>query len=462
VRRGGWGLVIAVVTAGAVVLAPAPAGLSAAGQRTAAVFLLALALWVTESLPAAVVAVLAVALQPILGIQEARAAYSSFASPVFFFVLGMYCLATALVGSGIHHRFALHLLRRAGTDPKRVLGALLVGTATVSSIISDLPVCAVFMAVALGVFSRAGIEPGSAFGKAVMVGVPIAAFIGGVATPAGSSVNVLGLYFLEQYGKVRVPFLSWMALGIPMAIVLLPVAWWALLRAFPPERDRIGSAGEVERELAGLGPLTIAERKILVVLGALILLWLLSSWVPALDLALVTLGGSIVLFLPGVRLLTWEQAHRGVGWDGLLMIGGVTSLGAASIATGLAEWMVCALLGGVGAWPPALIVASISAFTVLAHLAVPIAPVITSVLIPPTVALAEAAGYSPAFFALPIAFTASCAFLLPLDAVSLLTYSKGYYRMLDMLRPGAWVSVVWVICMTVLMLILGPVLGFYS
>jgi sodium-dependent dicarboxylate transporter 2/3/5 len=461
VNRAAAGLIAAVVVAAMVALAPAPAGLTPAGQRTAAVFLLALVLWATEALPPAVTAVLTVALQPVLGIQEARAAFAGFASPVFFFVLGMYCLASALVGSGIHNRFALRLLRVAGTDPKRVLGALLLGTALVSAIISDLPVCAVFMTVALGILGRAGIGPGSSFGKAVMIGVPIAAFIGGVATPAGSSVNVLGIYFLERYGNVRVPFVSWSALGIPMVMGLLPVAWWVLLRLYPPERDAIGSSGDVERELTRLGPLSGPERRILLLLGALVTLWVLSSWVPALDLPLVTLGGAIALFLPGIRLLTWEQAHRGVGWDGLLMIGGVTSLGAASVETGLAGWLVKALLGGVGALPPALIVAGISAFVVVVHLAIPIAPVINSVLIPPVVALAAESGYSPAFFALPVAFTASCAFLLPLDAVSLLTYSKGYYRMVDMLKPGALVSVVWVLLMTALMLGLGPPLGFF-
>jgi sodium-dependent dicarboxylate transporter 2/3/5 len=61
---------------------------------------------------------------------------------------------------------------------------------------------------------------------------------------------------------------------------------------------------------------------------------------------------------------------------------------------------------------------------------------------------------------LPVAFTASCAFLLPLDAVPLVTYSKGYYRMFDMLIPGILISALWVIIMTALMLTIGPIIGF--
>jgi sodium-dependent dicarboxylate transporter 2/3/5 len=161
-----------------------------------------------------------------------------------------------------------------------------------------------------------------------------------------------------------------------------------------------------------------------------------------------------------VELLTWREAQEGVGWEALLMIGGVTSLGAVSVETGLAQWLVQAALGGLAGWSPLWLIAAVSAFTVVVHLAIPIAPVINSVLIPPIVLLALDAGRNPALYAVPVAFTASCAFLLPLDAVSLLTYSRGYYRMLDMVRPGVLVSVAWVILMTALLLLLGPALGF--
>jgi sodium-dependent dicarboxylate transporter 2/3/5 len=81
-------------------------------------------------------------------------------------------------------------------------------------------------------------------------------------------------------------------------------------------------------------------------------------------------------------------------------------------------------------------------------------------MIPPLTILANDTGVNPALYALPVAFTASCAFLLPIDAVPLLTYGKGYYKMFDMLPPGAVLSVIWVILMTVLLALIGPMLGY--
>src|SRR5262249_13196455 len=155
-----------------------------------------------EALPIAVTALLTVLLQPVLGIEEARIAFTAFMSPVFFFVLAMFILAAALTRSGLDRRFALSLLVRAGPDPRRALLALMAGTAIVSAVLSDVAVCGMFMAVALGIFAKGDVRPGSSFGKSVMMGIPIASLIGGVATPAGSAINVLGIYFIEEFGKV--------------------------------------------------------------------------------------------------------------------------------------------------------------------------------------------------------------------------------------------------------------------
>ncbi len=456
-----WGGLLAALLLGATAsLALSGSGLSPAGQRMAGVFVAVLVLWATEALPVAITALLAVLLQPVLGIAPARATFTSFISPVFFFVLAMFMLAKAVGSSGVDRRFALWLLSRAGTEPGRVLFALMTGVWAISTVISDLPAAAIFTAVALPILDRAGVRPGSAFGRAVMMGIPIAAFIGGVATPAGSSVNILGIHFIQEFGGVQVSFLAWTALGIPMAVLLLPVAWWALVRTNPPELAAVGSTEQVAADRARLGPLSGKEVRVLGLFGVLITLWIAGTWVKALDVTLVAMAGAVALFLPGMRLLTWKEAEQGVGWDALIMIGSVTALGAASVETGLAKWLVDAVLGGMTHWGAFGIVMAISALTVVVHLAIPIAPVINSALIPPIALLALEMGRNPALFALPVAFTASCAFLLPLDAVALVTYTRGYYRMLDMLRPGGLVSIVWIFLMTAVMLLIAPLLGF--
>ncbi len=461
------------IAAAAVILAlpvggeGAAAELTPAARNLGAIFALCVVLWATEAIPVAVTALLAVVLQPLLGVAPLDGALGAFMSKVFFFVVAMFVIAGVVVHTRLDRRFALALLSRAGTDPRRVLLALMAGTAAVSSIMSDVPACAVFMAVGMGVLSRAGVKPGnSRFGKAVMMGIPIAALIGGVATPAGSSVNVIGLDLLHRFSAehdlgIRVTFVQWMALGVPMVLVLVPAAWWAMLRFHPPEVDSVGDTGDVAAERRKLGPIGPGERKVIVILAVMVVLWVAGSWVKALDLTIVALCGAIVCFLPGISLMDWTRAERFIGWNTLFMIGGVTSLGAASMDSGLADWLVSITMGGVESWPLVAVIVLISTVTVLIHLPLPIAPVVNVVLIPPVAALSLKLGVNPAVCVLPVAFTASCAFLLPLDAVPLLTYRTGYYRMFDMLGPGGTVSALWVVVMTALMLLIAPLVGLF-
>jgi len=456
------GIVAALVAALVIVALPTPDGLSAEGQRMAALFAVALILFVTEAIPIAVTSVLILMLQPLMGVtDDIQQAFTAWLTPVFFFVLVMFVIAQAVSVTGLARRFALRLLALAGTDSRRVIMVFVIGTGLISLIMSDVPACAIFMAIGLGIIDKMGLGPGSRFAKALMIGIPIGALIGGVGTPAGSSINLLGLDQLEQATGVVVPFLDWMMIGMPMVIVLLPLAAWIISRFYPPEIATIGAAGDIQRERMDMGPMSRQETSVALILGVMVVLWILSTWYAVFNVYVVGIGGAVALFLPGINVLNWKTAQAGTGWDALLLVGGVTSLGNASRTTGLAEWMVNASLGGVADWTPIAVIALISAFTVVIHLVLPINPVIVIVLIPPLAILAEQSGVNPAMYALPVAFTASCAFLLPIDAVPLLTYGKGYYKMFDMFLPGVVLSVIWVILMTALLALIGPLLGYF-
>lgn len=454
------GIVAAVLVTAIILLLPTPQGLSPEGKRMAAVFLGCLILWVTEPIPVPVTALLALIVQPIFGIATLPVAFTNFMTPVFFFVLVMFVISQALINTGLDRRFALYLVARAGTDTRRIVLAFMIGTALLSTIMSDVPACAIFMAIALPFFGKLRLVPGeSRFAKAVMMGIPIASLIGGVGTPAGSSINIMGIYFIEQFGKVRIPFLSWMAIGMPMVVLMIPVAWYALMKFYPPEIKSIGSMDEIRKERELISRITTNEWKVIIIMSIMIVLWILGTWVKAFDTTLIGVAGAVAMFLPGMKLFTWKQAERGTGWDALLMIGGVTSLGVASAKTGLAKWLVGLTVGGIGDLSVLWIIIVICAFTVIIHLMLPINPAIIAVFIPPLAMLAQTTGHNPALFTLPVAFTASCAFLLPLDAVPLVTYGKGYYRMLDMFAPGAVISLVWVILMTGILMFIAPMLG---
>ena len=172
----------------------APAGLR--GQRPSAPprsSPRALILWVTEAMPIAITALLAIVLQPVLGLAPLPAAFTNFISPVFFFVLVMFVIAQAFTNTGLDRRFACWLLAKADGSTHRTL--LLSWWARPRSRRSC-PTCRARRSSwrwPWACSTRWASCPGSRGSrKAVMIGIPIASLIGGVGTPAGSSVNVLG------------------------------------------------------------------------------------------------------------------------------------------------------------------------------------------------------------------------------------------------------------------------------
>ena len=382
-----------------------------------------------------------------------------FATPTIFFVFAMFCIAIAFQNSGLSRRIVLWTSLRSKGSPVRLLLLLMMVCALLSTILADIPVVAMMLPVAVLLLEKNGCVKGTSnFGKAVMLGLPIACLIGGVGTPAGSAMNMLTISLLQSTADVHIGFFEWTAIGMPMVLVLTPLAWWFVIRAFPPEIGRLAGMELVEREYAGLGGLGRRESVFIAVLAVNFILWSTEK-LHGIPLPVAAVIGCAIFSLPAVELLTWEQDKGRIGWDSLMLIGASNALGMAIWETGGAAWIAHACLGGVAGMPLAGVIAVISLFTVVIHLLIPVNTAIVAVLLPALAALAGTMGVNPAVLAIPMGFSVSAAFLLPLDAVPLVTYPAGYYRMYDMFKPGCLISVVWVVVMTLVMFAIAVPLG---
>lgn len=111
----------------------------------------------------------------------------------------------------------------------------MVCTALFSSMVSNIPTTAIFMGIALGFLDIFEDEDEKKrTGKALMIAIPVSAMVGGVMTPAGSSLNLLVIGMLEQMTGITVSFVQWMVFGIPLAIVILPAAWLIITKVYHP------------------------------------------------------------------------------------------------------------------------------------------------------------------------------------------------------------------------------------
>ena len=150
-------------------------------------------------------------------------------------------------------------------------------------------------------------------GRAFMIAIPVASMIGGMITPAGSSINLLAISLLEQHAGTTITFVQWMAYGIPLTLVMLPAAWIQAVLVFrPAEIDRQQVHSFLQKLEAGI-PRKIrgAELKVLVLTLIMLVLWIASSWVPSINVMVVAVLGCCAMFLPGIQVLDCRSFFPG-------------------------------------------------------------------------------------------------------------------------------------------------------
>ena len=208
---------------------PAPASMSPDAWSTAAVVLLMALWWTTEAVPLAATAMLPLVLFPALGVLSMPQAASPYANDIVFLSMGGFLIAVAMERCGLHRRIALgDCRRRSVSQPRRLVLGFMLAAAFLSMWISNTATTAMMypIGMAIAVLFRPQDQEGPfELGICLMLGVAYAATIGGVTTLIGTPPNaVLAATASETLG-VTIGFVDWMLVGVPIAIVFLPIGW---------------------------------------------------------------------------------------------------------------------------------------------------------------------------------------------------------------------------------------------
>ncbi|MBU8922896.1 MAG: DASS family sodium-coupled anion symporter [Bacteroidales bacterium] len=412
-----------------------PDGLSDAGRITFGIFTTAALLWIIEPFPLYVTSFIIVFLEVVflgrfggpLGLD--KSGYTMFLTPFFGSVvllfLGGFVMASAVKRYGLDERISRSILRHVGTRPSRVLLGMMITTAFLSMWMSNTATTALMIAVAIPVIKSIPHE--EPFRKAIILGIPFAANIGGIGTPIGTPPNAIAMGILEQMGR-GMSFAGWMLRGIPVVIVLLTICWILLCRLFPAGVKNINMSIPVDEE-----KLDHKSIFILVVFAVVVLLWL-TGGIHGIPSSIVAIIPLVVFF--GLGLLGDDDLKE-MGWGILFIIGGGMSLGVAMKQSGLADWIV-------GLIP----FAGMEIFLILLIFAVAAAVMTTfisnsataNLLMPIVTGIAAVA---PETSAVTVAIAASAAMILPISTPpNAIAYGSGYVQIRDMIKGGSIITAI--------------------
>ncbi|MCU0757803.1 MAG: SLC13 family permease [Steroidobacteraceae bacterium] len=470
------GLAVLVVVA----LAPPPAGLGTAGFVTLGLLCVMALWWFTETLPVTATALLPFLVLPATGAGRLAEVAASYMSPVIFLVLGGALLALAMEKSGLHRRLAVAVLGRAGSEPRGLVLAFMVATAFISMWVSNTSTTLIMMPIAASVL--AAVLPEEArrsqaerhFAVALVLGVAYGASIGGLGTLIGSPTNAIGAGVIERTLGVKLGFLHWLAVGIPLVAMAIPLAWLILTRlAFPFALPAV----ERGRLLAALGPQrrwSVAERRLLPLLVLTAVLWVALPVLklPALagieDSSVAILAALLLFVIPAGRgpagsaagaaaepppgppsdpgpdgapagtLLEWRDTTR-APFDVLFLFGGGLALAEAITASGLGGWLGT-WIGGAATLPmPLFVVLVVLVVIVVTEFASNVAAAAS--FIPVVAGVTTALGLDPLVLTLPAAMAATWGFMMPAGTPpNAIAYASGYVTVPQMIRAGIWID----------------------
>jgi len=443
--------------------------------RVAAVAMWMAVWWATEAIPVPVTALLPIVIFDPLGIASIRDAAAPYASPIAYLFLGGFILALAVERWNLHRRIALVIVNKIGTDGRILIGGFMLVCAVLSMWMSNTSTTMMLLPIVLSVIvvindNIPELSPRARkdFQIAMLLGVAYAASIGGLATLIGTPPNALFVGFMAQNYGIEISFARWMMVGIPITLVMLPIAWIAITKFLHPvnipANDAVRTHLKEMRE--EMGPMTLPERRVAIVFLTVIFCWMfrkpITGWlgVTGISDASIVMAAAMLLFIvpsgssSQPRLMTWEDTSR-LPWGVLILFGGGLSLASAVSDSGLALWLGESL-APLNAWGTAvLVLAAVALVIFLTELTSNAATAAT--LLPVMGALAIQAGLPPIILTVPITIAASCAFMLPVATPpNAIVFSTGMITIPQMVRAGVLLNLIGIVIVTLVSLYLAP------
>ena len=443
---------LAPLAAVAVTLLMMNAGWAREGALVGGLTVLCALWWIFEPIPIPATAMIPLGVFPLLGILDGKQVAQAYGDPLIILLMGGAMLSKAMEKSGAHRRLALYMVNLFGGDSQRrlVLG-FMVASAALSMWVSNTATTLMLLPVAYAVLQSANTTDAKKLAVPLFLGIAYAASIGGLGTPIGSPPNIV---FLKIYGEATgsIPsFTQWMFWGLPVVILLLPLAaLWITRNLGAAEPLKIPQSGVWRSE----------EARVLAIFFLTALAWVTlrepfggwSQWlnVPSANYAAVALTSVILMFIlpngQGGKLLDWESAST-IHWGVLLLFAGGIAIAKAFAVTGIST--------AIGESLSAVTRLSILALIVVVALTVTFLTEITSntatttLLMPILAAASLGAGFDPALLMLPAALSASCAFMLPVaTAPNAIVFGTGEITVEQMVREGFALNLIGVVVIT--------------
>ena len=294
-------------------------------------------LWATEAIPLFVTSLLVPFLVVVLRIERSedkphyrletkeatKVVFASMWTPVIMLLLGGFTIAAALSKYHIAKMMATFVLSKAGTKARTVLITTMFVSMFLSMWISNVASPVLCFSIIQPILRN--LPADSNMSKALILGIALAANIGGAASPIASPQNIIALQNMRPGPSWGI----WFFIALPVCIIVILMIWVLLLVTFKPGRGtKIVPIRPMKDKLNGM------QYFIIFVTLATIVLWCVSHQLEETfgDMGVIAIIPLVLFF--GTGILTKEDFNNFL-WTIIILAAGGLSLGKAVSSSGL-------------------------------------------------------------------------------------------------------------------------------
>lgn len=411
-----------------------------------AIFVAALILWITESIPNYLTSLILIIALVLTGVLPEKVAYAQLGHKVMWLNILSFVLASMLVYTGVAKRFALWFIIKFGKNASSVMLSFIVINVVLSLFISATTAKAtILLPIMMIVAAVYGATRGNRnnFGRNLILQNLFQINMGAASFMTGSGANLLAVSLIAGAMGTDLFFSEWMIAAFPVALGLMLIAWIVGTRIIFPikKEDRLpsipGGMESLQKELDKLGKVSFQEIKALVIFALILALWVTDKW-HGISPTAVAFVGAIIALMPKIGIVTWNDID--IPWHLLMFSAGAYTLGAGFKYTDLPSIMVNAFFDSIGLGSEApfwLLYIILTGVMIYSALFMQSKTMRSMIFVPIAIGVASKFGFPIMSLAFPVALLIEHVYVLPFNSKpALLLYSTDHYSWTDTAKYG--------------------------
>lgn len=458
---GLWAGIIVLI---GILLLPTPASLPTAGHRMIGLLFFAIIIWMTSAVTYPVSATMLTALTALLlgtapavgtaklmGTSSAlKLAISGYSNTAWALVASAMFISVAMTKTGLDRRIAVSVLSRVGTKTSHIyIGVILTGFILSFFVPSSTARLACLVPIILGIINSLGVDKHSRFACLLMLGAAQADTLWNIMIQTAAAQNLVAVGFINSQLNTQVSWLEWITATTLYSLLMVIIYYFLSIKLIKPEfKELAGGQEQIQHMKAEMGPMTLDEKKLLVISLVLLSFWATGGKLHKFDTSTTTITAGALFFMPGIGIMDWKYAKDRIDWGSIVMFGAGISLVTALLQTKAATWLADAFIHAfsLDSISAIALIAVMGLFLILIHLGFASATALASAMIPIVISILQSLhipGLNIVGVTMIMQFAVCFGFILPVNSPQgMVAYGSNTFEVKDFMRTGIPITII--------------------